>query len=113
MYIGKQNWSLMVAAAVITGALLLGTSGAEAASCTPSNISDCSGICQTAGIASCTRDGSGVSCLCNETTKDVKGKALGTATQEESDGQGNLSDQPPPGDLTESCTGNRGQCKQQ
>jgi hypothetical protein len=111
----KETWlPLMVAAATITGALVLGTNGAQAGSCTNSNLSDCSATCGgSANIASCTRDGSSVSCVCNETTKDVNGNAFGTATQDTSSGQGNLSDQPPSSDLTTSCTGNKGQCKQQ
>lgn len=100
--------------AIIAGAVMLGTVAAQAADCTPSNFSDCSGQCGgDTQIASCTRSGSSVSCICQEKTKDVNGNAFGTATQDTSSGQGNLSDQPPPDDLTEACTGNRGQCKQQ
>ena len=102
--------SLLVSASFFACALMLGGS-AQAGSCTPSNLSSCTGTCGTAGIADCSRTGSSVSCVCNETTKDVNGNAFGTATQDTSSGQGNLTDQPPPDDLTNSCTGNKGQCK--
>lgn len=112
MSMRKETWfALMVAAATITGTFVLGTNGAQAASCTPSNFTDCTATCGTAGIASCSRDGSSVSCVCNETTKDVNGNAYGTATQDTASGTGNLSDQPPPDDYTQDCTGNKGQCK--
>ena len=56
-----------------------------------------------------TKDGPNAICVEPETTKDVNGKALGTATQTTTTGQGNIN--PQPGE--ETCEGNQGQCKQQ
>jgi hypothetical protein len=105
----KQGWLLMAAAALLGGGLVLGPSGALAQECANLAASQCSSSCGTAGVASCTKSGPDVSCVCNETTKDVKGNAFGTATGSSSTGQGNLGNKTEEGP----CTGNQGQCKQQ
>ena len=102
----------LITSVALATLLALSFTAAQAADCTPSNASDCTATCGGT-FDSCTRSGSSVSCVCPSTTKDVKGNAFGTATQDTSTGQGNLTDQPPPTDLTGSCTGNKGQCKQQ
>jgi hypothetical protein len=61
--------------------------------------------CAAAG-GTYTKDGPNSICVFPETTKDVKGNAFGTATQDTSTGQGNLDNK-----TTTSCTGNKGQCK--
>jgi hypothetical protein len=98
------------AAAIVGGALLLGVAGASAqSSCTGVSVSQCEAYCGDAGVASCTKDPqSEPNCICNEETKDVKGNAYGTATQDTAGGKGNVGNK-----TEEECTGNKGQCKQQ
>lgn len=92
--------SLLILASVSLFAL--GTSSATAATNSGSFQE-----CDAAG-GTYTKDGPDSICVFPETTKDVKGKALGTATQETSTGQGNLDNK-----TEEVCSGNVGQCKQQ
>jgi hypothetical protein len=62
--------------------------------------------CAAAG-GTYTKDGPNSICVFPETTKDVNGQALGTATTTTSTGQGNTDNK-----TTTACTGNTGQCKQ-
>jgi hypothetical protein len=105
----------LLTSVALTTLLTLSFTAAQAQTvCNPSRAASCTDQCGTAGVDTCTGTGSNVSCICKETTKDAgNGNAFGTATQEEITGQGNLTDQPPPTDLTSDCTGNKGQCKKQ
>lgn len=99
---------LSIATAVsMAGTLMLGMGGAGAQNLCPGvSATQCTDLCGSAGVASCTKTGSTPDCVCNTTTKDVNGNANGTATTDSGSGQGNL------GNKTEtSCTGNTGQCK--
>jgi hypothetical protein len=93
----------------------LGSASAMAASLAENQ---CTSFCGDAGVASFSKIGSDPNCVCNETTKDVKGNAFGTATQQEESGHGNLSPKTTGQDggttyPQKDCTGNQGQCKQQ
>jgi hypothetical protein len=112
MIIGCSGLKMAAAAAFMGGTLLLGTGGALAQNACPGvSAQQCTDFCAAEGstVASCTKTGPTPDCVCAETTKDVKGNAFGTATQESAEGQGNL------GNKTEvqPCEGNQGQCKQQ
>lgn len=109
MTVGYSGLKLAAAAAFMGGTLLLGTGGALAQNnCPGVSAQQCTDFCSAAGVATCEKTGPTPDCVCNETTKDVKGNAFGTATQESEEGQGNL------GNKTEvqPCEGNQGQCKQ-
>lgn len=111
MIVGHSVLKLAAAAAFMGGTLLLGTGGALAQTCPGVSQTQCENFCAAEGstVASCTKTGPTPDCVCAETTKDVKGKALGTATQESAEGQGNLGNQTE----VQPCEGNQGQCKQQ
>jgi hypothetical protein len=110
----QKGWLSTVAAAAILGSVvILGSSTAFAQqNCANLAAEQCSASCGSAGVNSCTRTGSAVSCVCNEQTKDVNGNAFGTATQTGETGQGNLSEGGG-GPTPSPCTGNQGQCKKQ
>ena len=86
----------LASAALMGGALLLGTGAFASGSSTE---------CEAAG-GTYTKDGPDSICVFPETTKDVNGNAFGTATQETTTGQGNTGNK-----TVETCTGNPGQCK--
>jgi hypothetical protein len=91
---------IMVAAATVAflgGGLAIGTSSALA--------SGSSTACEADG-GTYTKNGADSTCTYPVTTKDVKGNANGTATQDTTTGQGNLGNDP-----VTTCTGNPGHCK--
>jgi hypothetical protein len=101
-----------VTALFLGGGLSVTAGGAYAQSlCTGQADNQCTAFCGDAGVASCTKTSGNVDCVCNSTTKDVRGNAYGTATQDTAEGEGNL--QPAANKPREECTGNQGQCKQQ
>jgi hypothetical protein len=65
--------------------------------------------CEATPGATYVKDGPDSICVGPVTTKDVKGNAFGTATQNTSTGHGNLDNKT----VGPVCEGNQGQCKQQ
>jgi hypothetical protein len=105
--------SLLVSASFLASIpfLALGTSGAQAASCSGVGGTQCDTFCGGAdNVANCETSGSNINCFCQPTTKPGPGQKKGTETTFSLSGSGNLDNpqtQPP------ECTGNKGQCKQQ